>query len=37
MDPPEDQVLGFILQVGDLTDEGTSRPGEDSDRVNSWV
>ena len=37
INPPEDQVLGFILQVGDFTDEGTSRPGEDSDRVNSWV
>ena len=34
---PEDQVLGLILQVSDLTDQGTSRSGEDSDRVNSWV
>ena len=37
VDPPEDEVLGLILQVSDLADQGTSRPGEDSDRVNSRV
>ena len=35
--PPEDQVLGFKLQVGDLADQGSSRPAENPDCVNGWV
>ena len=35
--PPEDQVLGFKLQVGDLADQGSSRPAEDPYCVNGWV
>ena len=35
--PPEDQVLGFKLQVGDLADQGSSGPAEDPYCVNGWV
>ena len=35
--PPEYQVLGFKLQVGDLADQGSSRPAEDPYCVNGWV
>ena len=34
---PEDQVLRLEVEVGDLADQGASRSGEHSDRVNSWV
>ena len=34
---PEDQVLRLEVEVGDLADQGASRAGEHSDRVNSWV
>ena len=34
---PEDQVLWLEVEVGDLADQGASRAGEHSDRVNSWV
>ena len=34
---PEDQVLRLEVEVGDLADQGASRAGEHSDRVNGWV